>query len=924
MGSPGKVGSAEYELDLDTSEFKAKAQEAGDFLKNVLTVAAGVEFQRLSNELRQLGGDIFKLVADFDHYIITLGSQGAVAQQTAQDIANAMLDMSRSTLFGASEIVVAVAGIAQRLETLTGREVNVADATEFMAHATDLAVASSSDLTSATSTLINVMLAYEIPLERVAEATDLVFNLSRITGVEFITLALAADRLKARLGEAAPSLEDTGSVLAMVNELGITGSRGLLVLVSGIESLTSGSKEVNNELNRLGVGVYDAQGNFVGFRSIIDQLSKAYADMSPQQRQLSSDILFSSQASTILLGLIEKGVGSFDAFNERITTSGTVSTGASQHVQDLNGQIIIFRNNITATTIALGNQLEPAVTKLISSVNALLGPMAENEDLMLAISVIAAGVLVSALIAVSVAFYAVAGAAVVAFIAANAALLGIPIAIAVVVAAVILLIRHFEEVRDWFTSGGWATLALAIANPFAAAINEIRRHWEQLFEILPAPFQNLVIFIAEIMDQVINTILNGLRELDNALPEAISPWDIPGNVDLSGELRGRQAEQQARERRISEQERQNQELREQRETRTSGRPTQTGGTGPPVIPPFTPDPAKKPKELSDLEKDLRALAAAWAIFHEQTGGSIEDFMVFLKLQEANLDLQQRERDALTALNTSTMLLNNSSYQLRLTWVQMAEEAARTGRSLNSVIRDVFDGLADKAKSLLDEILNGPTREGTELQLRIDRLQRQANLLLRGGADSSRVDNEGKSGQPQPTAADRRLRTIENEIKALELESRIRQNNIDIMKGELLLKDKTLQSDRDLVLAKVFLGAVIENLTGTVKNLDDAMGGLIGRLQDTLGIPRLNVGMPYVPHQMLAVLDPGEAVLTARQNSEYRAGLGQPQGPMAAFNFNFNGMDFDLMKRQMNAEYDNAVWEMRRRGTAIPKGTFSGR
>lgn len=920
-----KVGQAEYELDLDTSKFETKATNAGNHLKTVISVAAGIEFQRISEQFRQLGAEIFNLVADFDHYIITLGSQGAIAQNTAQAIAQAMLDMSRNTLFGASEIVVAVSGVAQRLETLTGREVNVADATKFMSAATDLAVASSSDLTSATSTLINVMLAYKIPLDRVAEATDLVFNLSRITGVEFITLALAADRLKARLGEAAPTLEDTGTVLAMVNELGITGSRGLLVLVSGIESLTSGSKDVNNELNRLGVGVYDAQGQFVGFRAVIDQLSGVYAKMTPQQRQMSADILFSSQASNILLGLIDKGVGSFDAFNARITETGTVTTGATQHINDLSGQVEIFKNRVGATAIELGNKLEPAITKTIASVNGLLTFMVKNEEVMTAVAIVAAGVLVSALILVTAVIWQGVAALIAFAIASNVAFLGIPILIAAAVAGVVILITHFEEVVNFFQNN-WPSLLIFIANPFLGAFSLIAENWKFLFDHMPEPFQNFLIQVAAVVDTMVNLFLEGIRKIAEAIdkldvigkiPDLAN--EVPGGLDLSGTLQARQtANRQAKEEKQFFE-----EFLRGDQAPKAPEPSGGGGGGPPVIPDFRGDPGKAAKQIPQLGKDLLALAAAFKAWSDLTGDTnIENFKVYIKLHEAEIVLKQREQDAMTALNVSSMLATNQSYQLRLAFVQMAEEAARSGRSLNEVIRDTFDGLADKAKGLLDEILNGPTREGTELQLRIDKLRRQALLLERGGADSGRVGN--KPGDPQPSAADRQLKKIEDSIEALELEQQIRQVDISIMKNQVILKDQTLRYDRDLANATVFLGAVIGNLTGTVHNLDEAMGGLIEKLKIELGVPQLNVGLPYVPLRMLAILDPEEAVLRPQQAREWRMGQSGSRGPLASFNFSFNGNDYDKMKQDMNRQYDEAIWQIRRRGSATPKGSYSGR
>jgi hypothetical protein len=228
------------------------------------------------------------------------------------------------------------------------------------------------------------------------------------------------------------------------------------------------------------------------------------------------------------------------------------------------------------------------------------------------------------------------------------------------------------------------------------------------------------------------------------------------------------------------------------------------------------------------EDPLLALAAAFDAFHAQTGGTPADFRVALRLGQDRLDLDQRLADVQTALNVSTMEAGNAGYQLQLTYAAIAEEAVRSGSTVEQVTARMFEGILGQAKSALDGILNAPTRESTQMQLQIDLLQRQADLLTRGGAKTTAGKGETL------TAQDRQLIAVQAQIKALELEQKIRQDDLAIMRDQAVLADKTLRTDRDLAAADVWLTGVVGNLSGTVMALDKAMGGLLGTLAGGIG------------------------------------------------------------------------------------------
>jgi len=254
-----------------------------------------------------------------------------------------------------------------------------------------------------------------------------------------------------------------------------------------------------------------------------------------------------------------------------------------------------------------------------------------------------------------------------------------------------------------------------------------------------------------------------------------------------------------------------------------------------------------------------------------TGGTIEQYRILLKVGQDRIDLDQRQEAATIALGAQQMEAADGAFTLRSGLVAIAEAAVQAGTTIPVQVDKIFTGILDNAKSTLDQILNAPTREGTQLQLKIDTLTRQADLLKMGCADASRLANVGKSGTAQPTAADRQLDALNKQIAALQEEQKIRADNLAIMKDQAILADQRLQTDADLANKDKWLAAVITNLSTTVIGLDVAMGGLMGTITGG-SIPKLASGLSYVPQPMLAHLDIGERVLTASENRQLGAGM----------------------------------------------------
>lgn len=468
------------------------------------TVTAGIAFASLS----------VKIASSFETATVDLQNQGQLTRAAADDIADALLKMGRSSEFGARALVEAISPIAGRLETVTGTALTAAQALEVMQGASNLAEASNTKLGDATNALINIMLAYQQPLSDAAQTSDQLFNISRITGIGLGEMAESVGRLKDKLGIAAPDLVQMGALLGELTAQGLSGSRGLLAVSSAINTLTGGSDAVNETLRSLGVGIFDAEGRFIGLRNVIAEMGPAFAKMSDQQQQAAATSLFGASAAGVMLNVIRGGTGAFDNFAERISVGGTAARAAAADDATLATQLKVLRNDVTALMTAFGERLLPVIERITGVVTPLTDAITNNRAAMTAIAIVAGGIMVGALAAITVGFYSVAVAAIAAAGAINIALLGIPIAVAAAAAGIYLLIANWDSAKDKIILAGRDILLFFTTGP----IGLIVAHWSQIFDLMPAPVQNAMNRVAAIVSGAINAIVAVINS-------AISVWD---------------------------------------------------------------------------------------------------------------------------------------------------------------------------------------------------------------------------------------------------------------------------------------------------------------------------------------------------------------------------------------------------------------
>ncbi|WP_298330340.1 phage tail tape measure protein [Haloactinopolyspora sp.] len=336
-----------------------------------------------------------KLAMSYDKATGQLASNAGITVAAAKRIGSAFLTTGGQTTFSAQQIMGAYAGVAGQLGQTEGHALSATDALTVMKDATDLAEASGTDLTSATSGLSQVMQAYGVSVKGAGAATDVLFNVSRATHQPIAGLTTILGRLHGRLGALAPSLADVGTLM-MFPQVASQGSRGAMIVNTGLQTLIGGSKAVTKELGSLGVNIFDASGKFVGMRSVIAQVQPKLAGMTDQQRLLAEQTLFGKSAAQLMGSTVMGGVAAYDAAHAAVTRLGSAHRGAERATDNLAATTEKLKSAAEDLGVKFGEFLEPKLLGAAHAAQKVVNFFEKNKTAAIALGVVVGGVLAAA------------------------------------------------------------------------------------------------------------------------------------------------------------------------------------------------------------------------------------------------------------------------------------------------------------------------------------------------------------------------------------------------------------------------------------------------------------------------------------------------------------------------------------------------
>lgn len=338
LGGAAKAGAAALAAATGAAvAFGASSVEAGaEFDKAMSQVAAtmGYSVDDINNNVNG-AGDNFNKLRDF-----------------AQE-------MGSSTAFSASQAADALNYMA-----LAGYDAETS--MEMLPSVLDLAASGNMDLARASDMVTDTQSALGLSVEETATLVDQMARTASKSNTSVEQLGDAMLTIGATARNVSGGTTELSTVLGVLADNGIKGAEGGTHLRNMILSLQNPTKDGVAALEQLGIAVYDSDGNMRSLIDIIGDLQAGLGEMDQAAQDAMLNDLFNKTDLAAINALLGTSSERYDELTTSIeNASGAAATMAETQLDNLAGDVTMFKSALEGAQIAISDQLTPTLRNFV-------------------------------------------------------------------------------------------------------------------------------------------------------------------------------------------------------------------------------------------------------------------------------------------------------------------------------------------------------------------------------------------------------------------------------------------------------------------------------------------------------------------------------------------------------------------------------
>ncbi|MHC4715622.1 MAG: phage tail tape measure protein [Planctomycetota bacterium] len=342
--STRRAGAATRATAKDTKKLGKESKDATTQIKGMLKTLLGLELARRV---------VRALLTTFVSFRTEMNNVRAITDATDEEFkrlnATAM-ELGRTTQFTATDAASAMAFLAR-----TGLDVNQTIAV--LPGTLNLAAATAVDLATAADLSTNILKGMGMEISELDGLVDVLAKTTNSANVNIFELGEAMKAVAPLAADVGMSVQETAALIGKLGDAGIKGSLAGTSLRRMLINLTTGAEGAQAVIDRLGITIFDAEGDFVGLTNVIGQLERAQLQAGDEFK------LFGARGLAAGKVLRRTGEVELQAFTDGLLDAeGTAKRMAEQQMAGLPGALKILQAQTEATSISWGGSLEPALT----------------------------------------------------------------------------------------------------------------------------------------------------------------------------------------------------------------------------------------------------------------------------------------------------------------------------------------------------------------------------------------------------------------------------------------------------------------------------------------------------------------------------------------------------------------------------------
>lgn len=375
------------EQAIESNATLAKIEEVGGKLESAGNKIAGVGQKMLpvTAGVTALGTVAVKTAADFESSMsqvqATMGITKDATSQLNGETVNTMDALGNLAKKMGSETAFSAKECADALNYLALAGYDTQQMADTLPIVLNLAAAGGIDLASASDMVTDAMSALGM---KTSEASTMVDQMAKTASSTNTSVAQLGEGILT-IGATAKSVKggtaELNTALGILANNGIKGAEGGTHLRNVILSLQSPTDKAADQMEALGLSVYDSEGNMRSLNDILGNLNTSMDGMTAAEKTNIISTIFNKTDLAAVNSLLANTGDTWDDLQQSIENSG----GAAQQMADtqldnLSGQITILKSALEGLAISFGKLLLPVIKNVVSAIQGFVDKLNAMDE----------------------------------------------------------------------------------------------------------------------------------------------------------------------------------------------------------------------------------------------------------------------------------------------------------------------------------------------------------------------------------------------------------------------------------------------------------------------------------------------------------------------------------------------------------------
>ncbi|MCL2311161.1 MAG: phage tail tape measure protein [Firmicutes bacterium] len=349
-----------------------------DGLGNLITKGAAA----VAGALVAIGTASLKTGMDFEREMKNLQAIMGITGEAAEIEMAQISEGIRKVAVDSGSSVIEIAANAKMLAE-AGGDVNLMMAQ--LTHGVNLANATQTDMATTLDFLGSTMKTFGIEADDTQSVVDSFALVTSLANVELSQLGESYVNAGGSAAQAGLSIDDVNAVLITFANAGLKGGAAGTALNSVLKNLRTPTNTAAKELDRLGIALYEANGESRDMFDIMSDLEGALSNMTDEQRSRSEAIIFDSVAQKGWNMLMDEGIDAIVELSSELADSVNAFDGMGQAAgmaaiqsQSLSGMLNSLKAQFTEMGLLIYDQMEKPLKTALSGVLASMNELRES------------------------------------------------------------------------------------------------------------------------------------------------------------------------------------------------------------------------------------------------------------------------------------------------------------------------------------------------------------------------------------------------------------------------------------------------------------------------------------------------------------------------------------------------------------------